>query len=551
MGMPTRCRLLFRAAAWGLGLALGFGFGIARPASAQADPPADLEAERATFDDILDLVRANYVAEVDPKELVTGAIDGLLRQLDPLCNYVDAQRYKQMSERNRGEYDGVGLSLAMNAGNVIVITAIEGSPSDRLGVRAGDRIVKIDGESTAALSEQDVLGRLRGPDGTAVRLSIQRPGEADLLEIGVPRQRIPIKSVPYAFLLGPDTGYVRIIRFSATTGQELQSLMTQLEAGGMKRLVLDLRGNPGGYLEQAVEVAEQFIPGGQIVVYTRGRVRGASEEHYAAAAGGPRNLPVVVLVNHGTASAAEIVAGALQDWDRGLIVGQTTFGKGLVQRQYRLRNGSAVFLTVGRYYTPSGRLIQRPYPSDKIRYYAEGYDDLDPNADPEPPATPVHRTATGRPVYGGGGITPDVEVAPASPTEAEQAIARSNVLFAFATVHVGDARFSYPAGFEHYLVHYAVDERTWSDFLRFAGPRLELDRAEMMRAREFIGHGLKREIAGILWGPTERYRVLVSHDRQVAEARRLVPQAQELLAHAVALGSEPAWQAAAQDGDRP
>jgi carboxyl-terminal processing protease len=437
----------------------------------------------------------------------------------------------------------------MSAGNVTVITAIEGSPSERLGLRAGDRIVKIDGESTAALSEQEVLDRLRGPDGTTVRLSIQRPGAPDLFEIGVPRQRIPIKSIPYGFLLSPDTGYVRIIRFSATTGRELQSVLLQLDQAGMTRLVLDLRGNPGGYLEQAVEVAQQFIPSGQMVVYTRGRVRGASEEHYAAGPSGPRNLPVVVLVNHGTASAAEIVAGALQDWDRGLIVGQTTFGKGLVQRQYRLRDGSAVFLTVGRYYTPSGRLIQRPYPSDKIRYYAEGYDDLDPNADPAPTDAPVHRTASGRPVYGGGGITPDVSILPEAPTEAEQAISRSNVLFAFATEHVGDAGFTYPAGFEHYLGHYAVDERTWNDFLRFAGPRLELDRACLVRERPFIAQGLKREIAGILWGPTERYRVLVSHDRQVIEAGRLTPQALELLAHATQAGTEPAWQAAAQDGD--
>jgi hypothetical protein len=173
-----------------------------------------------------------------------------------------------------------------------------------------------------------------------------------LLEIAIPRQRIPIKSVPYSFLIERDTGYVRIIRFSATTGHELQSALTQLEASGMQRLVLDLRGNPGGYLEQAVEVAQQFVPAGQMVVYTKGRVRGASEEHYAAAPGGPRNLPVVVLVNHATASAAEIVAGALQDWDRGLIVGQPPARASC--KRYRLRDGSAVFLTVGRYYTPSG-----------------------------------------------------------------------------------------------------------------------------------------------------------------------------------------------------
>ena len=539
------------ARAFWLGLALVLGMVVAAPIG--AEPPVALEAERATLDDILDLVRNNYVEEIPADVLLDGAIEGLLRRLDPHSNYVDAKRYEQMSERNRGEYDGIGISFGANGGNLTVITAIEGSPSDRLGVRAGDRIVKIDGESTAALSEQGVLDRLRGPDGTLVLLSIQRPGAADLLEISVPRQRIPIKSIPYSFMLGKDTGYVRIIRFSATTGHELQSALSQLDVGGMKRLVLDLRGNPGGYLEQAVEVAQQFVPAGQMVVYTRGRVRGASEEHYAAAPGGPRNLPVVVLVNHATASAAEIVAGALQDWDRGLIVGQTTFGKGLVQRQYRLRDGSAVFLTVGRYYTPSGRLIQRPYAPDKITYYAEGYDDIDPNAEPRPADEAAgYQTASGRTVYGGGGITPDFQVAPESLTEAEQAIDRSNVLFAFATDHVGATGYKYPAGLEHYLAHDPVDEPIWKAFLRYSANRpLELDQAALSQERAFIARGLKREIAGVLWGPAARYRVLVTSDRQVNEAVRLFPQANELLARGAGAVAEPKWQtSAAQESSR-
>ena len=518
---------------------------VAAPLGAQTPAAADPDTERATLEDILDLVRNNYVEEIPPNALLDGAIEGLLRRLDPHSNYVDARRYEQMSERNRGEYDGIGISFGSNGGSLTVITAIEGTPSDRLGVRAGDRIVKIEGESTAAFSEQEVLDRLRGPDGTMVHVSIQRPGAPDLIEMAIPRQRIPIKSVPYSFLIGRDIGYVRIIRFSATTGHELQSALTQLEASGMKRLLLDLRGNPGGYLEQAVEVAQQFIPDGQVVVYTRGRVRGASEEHYAAASGGPRNLPVVVLVNHATASAAEIVAGALQDWDRGLIVGQTTFGKGLVQRQYRLRDGSAVFLTVGRYYTPSGRLIQRPYAPDKITYYAEGYDDLDPNAEAHPDGDSTYRTASGRPVYGGGGITPDVRAAPESLTEVEQTIVRSNVLFAFATDHVGSLGYTYPAGVEHYLAHDPVDEAIWSAFLSYcAGRSFELDQAALTAERAFITRGLKREIAGVLWGPVARYRVLVGDDQQLAAGLQLFPQASELLARGAG-ATVPAWQTSA------
>jgi carboxyl-terminal processing protease len=558
----------------------------------------EFDRELRAFDDILRLVRENYVEEVPPHDLVGGAIEGLLRRLDPHSNFVDAKHYEQLNERNRGEYGGIGISFALRAGFLTVIAPLEDSPCDRLGIRAGDRIVKIDGESAVGLSEQGVFERLRGADGTTVRLAIQRPGAPDLLEFAVTRERIPIKSVPYGFLLDRETGYVRIIRFSATTGAELASTLIELEAAGMKRLVLDLRSNPGGYLEQAVAVAEQFIAPGQMVVYTHGRTRGSSEEHYAG--GGPggarRVMPLIVLVNHGSASAAEIVAGAVQDWDRGLVLGQTTFGKGLVQRQYRLRDGSAVFLTVGRYFTPSGRLIQRPYAQDKLRYYAEGYDDKDPNAEggaidgammggaaareveargpvaagaatrmatagvPAGNAAPgsaedrggaasgaaatvpIHHTASGRVVRGGGGITPDFWIDPEDRSELAEAIERSDLLFDFATDYVGRVGFVYPQGFEHFLQRDGLDEKTWKALLDFAArERPDLPRAELIPEKPFLARGVKREIAGILWGPTERYRVHIGDDRQVAESRRFFGQAADLVRRASESAAGPAW----------
>jgi carboxyl-terminal processing protease len=523
------------------------GRALADPGTVAKEELADRELR--AIDDILRLVRENYVEEVPPHELVGGAIEGLLRRLDPHSNFVDAKHYDQLNEKNRGEYGGIGISFALRGGFLTVIAPIEHSPCDRLGIRAGDRIVKIDGESAVGLAEQAVFDRLRGAAGTTVRLSIQRPGAPDLLEFDVARERIPIKSVPYGFLLDDETGYVRMIRFSATTGPELASILTELEAAGMKRLLLDLRSNPGGYLEQAVAVAEQFIGAGQMVVYTRGRTRGASEEHYASGGtgGSRREMPLILLVNHGSASAAEIVAGAVQDWDRGLVLGQTTFGKGLVQRQYRLGDGSAVFLTVGRYFTPSGRLIQRPYSQDKLRYYAEGYDDLDPNA-PGAEAgdasqtLPTHQTASGRVVHGGGGITPDVWLEPEARSEVAEAVERSNLLFDFAAEYVGQAGFVYHQGFEHFRQHYALDEGAFKALLEFAARESpELPQADLVRERPFLARGVKREMAGILWGPTQRYRVQIGDDRQVIESRRFFGQAANLLRQATEPTPEPAW----------
>ncbi len=519
------------AAAGFLLLAVG---GPARAGSGEES----LQERLRVFNDVLRLVRANYVEEVNAPELVDGAITGLLRELDPHSNYLDPKRFEQTSERNRGEYEGIGISFAIRDGHVTVISAIEGTPCDRLGIRPGDRIVKIDGAPAIGINEDEVFERLRGPEGTTVHVAIQRPGAAELLEFDIVRERIPIKSVPYWFMLDRRTGYIRMIRFSATTGEEIERAIDQLEGVGMQQLLLDLRGNPGGYLEQAVEVADKFIDSDRVVVYTKGRIHGASEEHRASGRSPHPRFPLIVLINHGSASASEIVAGALQDWDRGLVVGQTSFGKGLVQRQYRLRDGSALFLTVGRYYTPSGRLIQREYGRDRVSYYAEGYDDVDPNADVDSTLAerPLYRTAAGRPVFGGGGITPDVRLEPVVLSTAHQALERANVPFAFASEHIAQTGFAYPAGFERFLAEYELDDAGWESFLAFATTAdLEVTPEELAAERDAIAQTIKREIAGYLWGPTARYRVLIANDAAVEQARDHFGQAGELLAlHAAA-----------------
>jgi len=515
------------------------------PGHLRADPaPADSLAMRLRiFNDVLRLVRANYVDEVDAPGLVDAAIASLLAELDPHSNYIDPRRFEQISERNRGDYDGIGISFALREGAIVVISAIEGTPCDRLGIGPGDTIVEIDGESALGWNEDQVFARLRGPEGSRVRLGIRREGAADLVEFEVVRARIPIKSVPYWFMLDGETGYIRMIRFSATSAEEIAAALAELSAAGMRQLLLDLRGNPGGYLEQAVAVADLFIPGDRLLVATKGRVLGASGEHRASASARYAELPLIVLINHGSASAAEILAGAIQDWDRGLVAGETSFGKGLVQRQYRLRDGSALFLTVGRYYTPAGRLIQRDYSTDKVSYYAAAYDDVDPNAGEFDPADtprasdatgdapPCFRTAAGRLVKGGGGITPDVMITPAAPSDRLSTLERANVAFTFASRYIVQNSFSYPEGFSHFLAHYEPGEAVWQAFLAHAAASgLELAGADLAAKRAAILASVKQEMAGHLWGPGRRYRVLIAGDSMVERARELFPEASALLA---------------------
>ncbi len=485
-----------------------------------------------TFQTILRLVRDNYVDEVEGGELLDGAIDGMLSELDPHSDYIDAERFAKMNERNRGEYHGIGISFAIRGEYLTVIAPIEGSPADRLGLRAGDRIVKIDGNSAVGISESEVVETLRGPKGSTVSVSVARAGHEKFLDFDIVRDKIPIKSVPYAFMLDDGTGYIRMIRFSATTGDELERALDQLEEAGMQRLVFDLRGNAGGYLEQAIEVADKFIDGRKMLVYTKGRISGSSEEHHATQFATHEFFPLIVMIDHGSASASEIVSGAIQDWDRGLVVGQTSFGKGLVQRQYRLNDGSALFLTVARYYTPAGRLIQREYQKgDKLTYYSEGYDDIDPNAaDSTAADRPVYTTAAGRQVYGGGGITPDVRLDPTELSSTQQVLEESRVFFEFANAWVGKHGFRAPS-FESFREDFEVDQAMWQEFVAEVENRaLEVTIAELEVERPAIARGLRREIAGNLWGAKERYQILIEGDRTLAAAVERFDEAEALIA---------------------
>ena len=493
----------------------------------------NLYGKLRTFNEILTLIHNNYVEEADSDQLIESAIQGMLEGLDPHSSYIDAERYEKMQERNEGEYFGIGISFDIRDGYITVIAPIEGAPSDRLGIRPGDRIVKINGESAKGISTEVVYDKLRGPKGSIVHITIERAGEDEPIEYDIVRDKIPIYSVPYHFMVRPGVGYIRMIRFAKTTSEELETAFMNLQQQGMEKLILDLRGNTGGFLNQAVEVSDKFLPGPKkMIVYTKGRIAGSSEEYYSTGTTTHAPVPLIVLVSHGSASASEIVAGSIQDWDRGLIVGQTTFGKGLVQRQYRMKDGSALLLTVARYYTPSGRLIQRDY-TDRDNYVAAAYDDLDPNAVPDTSKAdrPVYHTTSGRKVYGGGGITPDVTLdIDYELSDLEEALERGNHFFEFANDYVAEAKLERGGDFEKFQRDFAVGPIVLDRFESYLkGKKVEFTSDDFDKASGFVQRGIKREIAGILWCPTERYRVILEGDEALTRSLQLFPEA-ELMA---------------------
>src|SRR2546425_7480165 len=418
-----------------MALSLLLGFGLARGLLATDD----LRSQLDLFTQVLYLVQNHYVDPPDNEKLIKGAIDGMLRTLDPHTVYLPEQRAQRMDEQFQGEYSGIGVQFEIRDGVITVISPLEGTPSFRLGIRAGDQIVEIDGKPVPkTVNNDDVFKMLRGPAGSTVQVAIAREDEPEPLRFNIERAKIPIESVPYSYMIRPGIGYVRIIRFSATTGDELERALSTLKGQGMKSLLVDLRSNSGGLLTQAVDVLDQFVPADRLLVYTRGRNPSANSDYKSTERNKIADVPIVVLIDHGSASASEIVAGAIQDLDRGLVAGTNSFGKGLMQNQLRLSDGSKLLLTIAKYYTPSGRLIQRDYTktTDQNDYVNDAYKQ-DAPSDSALGTMPKFKTAGGRVVYGGGGILPDV-VIPDRPnlTRVEADMIQKRVFFEWATHYV-------------------------------------------------------------------------------------------------------------------
>jgi carboxyl-terminal processing protease len=520
--------------------AILIGFVMGSFLTGQVHAESGILSQLKIFSEILRHVKANYVEEVDSEEMVEAAIRGMLEELDPHSNYVEPEAFSRMNERNTGEYEGIGISFEMRDGWITVISAIEGGPSAHLGIRPGDRIVAIEGESAEDLANEDVVSKLKGPKGTTVNITVARPGLESELAFAIVRDKIPIYSVPYSFMLDDEkTGYIRMIRFSATTAEELETSLEQLESAGMQRLILDLRNNSGGFLNQAIEVADRFIDGNQVIVYTKGRIEGSSQHYYSTDQVTHERYPLIVLVNHGSASASEIVSGAIQDHDRGVVAGLTTFGKGLVQRQYMLNDGAALLLTVARYYTPSGRLIQRPYKDrdEYMRHWGRQRDENETDdavsAEPDTAGRPIHHTLNEkRVVYGGGGITPDIQIhAGRDPNEIQIKLEASRLFFEFANEYAARNLSADSITFSSFLHTYQVPDAAIEDFKAQAltADRVDVTREELDGEMDYIQDALKRELAGNLWGLSARYRVFLEGDVQLAEALKHFPEAEMMV----------------------
>ena len=478
-----------------------------------ADSDADVRDSLRQFATVYDVIEQNYAEPVDPdKAIYNGAIPGMLHVLDPHSNFFDPKQYAALREDQRGKYYGVGMTVGPRNNKVIVIAPFVGTPAYRAGIRPGDIIVAVDGKSTDNMSTSDVADLLRGPRGTTVHITIAREGADKPIEFAVVRDEIPRYSVDLHFMIRPGIGYMHISSFSETTEKEVSDALAEM--GDLKGLILDLRQNPGGLLNEGVGVADKFLHKGQLIVSHRGR--SSPEKRYVAAHGnGGQDYPLVVLVNRGTASAAEIVSGAIQDHDRGLIVGETTFGKGLVQTVYPLAENTGLALTTAKYYTPSGRLIQRDYSNVSLYDYYFDRDSDDSNAGKE-----VKLTDSGRTVYGGGGITPDVKIDPIKTNRFQDSLLQHYAFFNFAKRYIVD---------HHPTKGFEVDDAILVDFRKSLDEaNIPYTQAELADNNDWIKSSIKAEIFVDAFGEDEGLKVRAESDPEVVKALDLLPQAKAL-----------------------
>lgn len=395
-----------------LWISLIFLYAIINPLLAQVHSQASAKLLRA-----LDIINLFYVDSVNNDKIVEAAIIEILKTLDPHSTYISKDEVREMNEPLEGNFEGIGVQFNIFNDTILVVNPIPGGPSEKLGIRAGDRIIKIDGQVVAGvgIKNNDVFKKLRGKKGTQVTVSILRRGEKNLLDFTITRDKIPIYSLDASYMIDKEIGYIKLNRFSATTIEEFKKAIADLKSKGMKDLILDLAGNGGGYLNAAVDLADEFLDNRKMIVYTQG-LTSPRTDYRATDKGEWHNGRLVIIVDEGSASASEIVSGAVQDWDRGLIVGRRTFGKGLVQRPFNLNDGSMIRLTVARYYTPSGRLIQKPYEKGFVEYSKEiinRYNNGELTNEDSihfPDSLKYQTLLSKRTVYGGGGIMPDIFV---------------------------------------------------------------------------------------------------------------------------------------------
>lgn len=550
-----------------LAVSLQFGYGAYAQSSGQVprqnDKPvasssagtSGASAKSVAVDDIevdvaeaLSVIESNYVSgkKLNYNELFKSTIDRMLHALDPHSNYFDAKEFEQFRTEQSSRYFGIGATigdLSDEKGTVIatyIKATFENAPAYRAGLRYGDKIVDVNGTNTLGKPLTAVRELLRGPRGTVAKVTVERYGTGKRETVEIVRDAVPQPSIAEAYMIRPGVGYIGMTGgFNQTTYAEFVQAMRSLKQQGMQQLVLDLRGNGGGLVGQAYRVANAFLSTGQVVFTQKGRLGGTAEP-YRAENGAPDRTPIVVLVNRSTASASEILSGALQDHDRALIVGENTFGKGLVQNPFMLEYGSMLLLTIAKYETPSGRLIQRDYSNGNLYdYYTKGGIGSTEDEAIENPAGPESKTGSGRPVYGGGGIAPDVQVKPDTiPVERARVQARiANPIFAFA-LELAHGRVK---GFENYQVDkpivfdydikskdFPITDGLYQAFRKFAAERYKSNPALLDKERAFIERALRTELVTAAYGTQTSFQVFNEYDNQLLKGIELLPKAKQL-----------------------
>lgn len=492
------------------------------------------------FKDVLSITEKYYVEDVDTQKLTEAAVVGLLEQLDPHSSYIPAAQIKKVHEEFQGSFEGIGIEYQVLNDTLMVVAPIVGGPSDSLGIQAGDRILKINDTSAVGITQLGVQKKLKGPKGTRVRVSILRSGISGLLDFEIIRDKIPLYTVNGSFMVDEQTGYIQVTRFAATTHDEFVEALTRLKSSGMNRLILDLRNNAGGYLEQAFKMTDEFLPKGKKVVYTKGRRAEFDDEYVSSGSGRLLDVTTIVLVDNSSASASEIVAGAMQDWDRALIVGETTFGKGLVQREFNLKDGSAFRLTTARYYTPSGRLIQRPYGSDRREYAREAFEreetegeNLSHEAEKDSARQMFRTLSLSRPVFGGGGVTPDYIVKADRISEYTVQLRSRNVFLEFADKFAEKQspalKQTYGSDVVRFVKDFEVTGEMLDQMVSLAnGKGIEFKSDLYQKDMGFIKTFVKAYLARRVWGNEGFTRVMLTVDLQFKEAMTLFPEAEKI-----------------------
>ncbi len=522
-------------------ITIGVLVGLNIKGSLPSDSAARREANLNKIQEVIRLVSANYFEVVNTEKMVDDAIEGMLRGLDPHTFYITAEDMRAVNEQMQGSFQGIGIEFNIVEDTIYVVSPITGGPSDRLGIQAGDRIVKIEGQNVAGIgiTNNDVMKKLRGAKGSRVRVSIRRTGFKDLIDYEIVRDDIPFLSVDYSFMVDKETGYIRVARFAETTIREFTDHLNRLKAQGMQNLILDLRNNPGGYLDRAKTMADMFLGDNKLIVYTQGRIPSSNQRYETSPIikdfeqGG-----LVILINQGSASASEIVSGAVQDWDRGLIIGSRSFGKGLVQQQYPLADGSAIRVVISRYYTPSGRCIQKPYDKDSKNYDLEIIDryesgELFDASKIKFPDSLKYTTNAGRTVYGGGGIMPDIFI-PADTTGNSRYLTdliAKGLIRTFALRYAEkhpEVKSRYRDGFE-FSQKFQVTKELIDELVAFAAEKgVPYVAADYKNSEKYIHNNLKALIGRAYYNDDGFYPVTLSIDNAFQKALEMMPAARRL-----------------------